>query len=146
MHKTDVTCFYINLYGHVKLCICKTNTITWFTLAWYGLTWLYSYMNHVIHLHKCKWTLYTFMKCKQGVCHTVGLCIYMKKYLKASIRRIMETQIFHNAKIIIFKKSSKRNQNPSRIYNSITNLKFQHKPKNIIFQKSAYKNRPIIIT
>jgi hypothetical protein len=31
--------------------------------------------------------------------------------------------------IIIFKKSSERNQNPSRYYNSITNLKFQHKPK-----------------
>jgi hypothetical protein len=27
------------------------------------------------------------------------------------------------------KKSSQRNQNPSRCYNSITNLKFQHKPK-----------------
>jgi hypothetical protein len=27
------------------------------------------------------------------------------------------------------KKSSKRNQNPSRYYNSITNLKFRHKPK-----------------
>jgi hypothetical protein len=27
----------------------------------------------------------------------------------------------------------------------ITNLKFQHNPKNIIFQKSSYKNRPIII-
>jgi hypothetical protein len=31
-------------------------------------------------------------------------------------------------KNIIFKKFSKRNQNPSRYYNSITNLKFQHKP------------------
>jgi len=30
---------------------------------------------------------------------------------------------------VIFKKSSKRNQNPSRYYNFITNLKFQHKPK-----------------
>jgi len=31
---------------------------------------------------------------------------------------------------IIFKKSSERNQNPSRYYNSIiTNLKFQDKPK-----------------
>jgi hypothetical protein len=42
----------------------------------------------------------------------------------------------------------KKTQNPSRYYyyNSIiTNLKFQHKPKNIIFQKSSYdKNRPII--
>jgi hypothetical protein len=46
----------------------------------------------------------------------------------------------------IFENSSKRNQkNPSRYYNSIiTNLKFQHKPKYIIFQKSSYKNRPII--
>jgi len=32
-------------------------------------------------------------------------------------------------KNIIFKKSSKRNQNPPRYYNSITNLKIQHKPK-----------------
>ncbi len=30
---------------------------------------------------------------------------------------------------IIFKISSKRNQNPSRYYNFIINLKFQHKPK-----------------
>jgi len=32
-------------------------------------------------------------------------------------------------KNIIYKKSSKRNQNPSRYYNFITNLKFEHKPK-----------------
>jgi hypothetical protein len=44
-------------------------------------------------------------------------------------------------KSIIFKKSSKTNQNPSRYYNFITNLKFQHKPKNIIFQKSSYKKK-----
>jgi hypothetical protein len=47
----------------------------------------------------------------------------------------METQIFHHAKNIIFKKSSKRNQNPSTYYNSITNLKFQQKPK-----MSSFKN------
>ncbi len=41
----------------------------------------------------------------------------------------METQIFHLAKIKNFKKSCKRNQIPSRYYNSVTNLKFQHKPK-----------------
>jgi hypothetical protein len=59
----------------------------------------------------------------------------------------METQIFHHAKIyLIFKKFSKRNQNPSKYYNSITNLEFQHKPKYIIFQKSSYTNRPTIIT
>jgi hypothetical protein len=32
-------------------------------------------------------------------------------------------------KNIIFKNFSKRNQNPSRYNNSITNLQFQHKPK-----------------
>jgi hypothetical protein len=32
-------------------------------------------------------------------------------------------------KNIVFKKSSKRNQNPSRYYNSITNVKIKHKPK-----------------
>jgi hypothetical protein len=30
---------------------------------------------------------------------------------------------------LIFKKSSKRNRNPSNYYNSITNLKFIHKSK-----------------
>jgi hypothetical protein len=44
-------------------------------------------------------------------------------------RRIMEIQIFHHAKIEFSKKSSKRNQKPSRYHNSTTNLKFQHKPK-----------------
>ncbi len=42
------------------------------------------------------------------------------------------SNIFHHAKkYIIFKKIAlkKRNQKPSRYYNSITNLKFQHKPK-----------------
>ncbi len=34
-------------------------------------------------------------------------------------------------KNIIFQKSCKRNQNPSTYYNSITNLKFQHKPKSL---------------
>jgi hypothetical protein len=58
-----------------------------------------------------------------------GLAIYIKKDLKEKRRIIMKTQIFHHAKIIILKKSTKRNQNPSRYYNSITNFKFQHKPK-----------------
>ncbi len=54
----------------------------------------------------------------------------------------METQIFHHPKNYnLAKKSSKTNQNPSRYYNSIiTNLKFQHKPKNIIFQKILVYN------
>jgi hypothetical protein len=35
----------------------------------------------------------------RGVSHCGGLAIYMKKYLKAKERRIMETQISHHAKI-----------------------------------------------
>jgi len=47
----------------------------------------------------------------------------------------MQNKNYGNANIspfknIIIQKSSKRNQNPSKYYfNSITNLKFQHKPK-----------------
>jgi hypothetical protein len=35
-----------------------------------------------------------------------GLAIYIKKYLKAK-KEFMKTQIFHHAKKIVFKKSSK---------------------------------------
>ncbi len=57
-----------------------------------------------------------------------GLAIYIKKYLKAQ-EELWKLKYF-TMQNIIFKKSSKRNQNPSRYYyNSITNLKFQHKPK-----------------
>jgi hypothetical protein len=74
----------------------------------------------------------------RGVSHC-GLAIYIKKYLKAK-------EELWKLKYFTIKKSSKRNQNPSRYYNSITDLKFQHKPKYIIFQKSSFKNRPLIIT
>jgi len=40
---------------------------------------------------------------------------------------------------IIFKKSSKRNQNPSIYYNFVTNLKFQHKPKYQSFKNPNIK-------
>jgi len=46
-------------------------------------------------------------------------------------------------KNIIFKKSSERNQNPSRYYNSVTNLSSFNTSQNIIFHKSSYENRPI---
>jgi hypothetical protein len=41
----------------------------------------------------------------------------------------METQIFHHAKIYSSKNPLKETKNPLRYCNSITNLKFQHKPK-----------------
>jgi len=66
---------------------------------------------------------------KQGVCHTVALPIKLKHILRQ--RRITKTPNISPHKNIIIKKSSKRNQNPSRYYYTsiITNLKFQHKPK-----------------
>jgi len=69
---------------------------------------------------------------KQGFVSHFCLAIYIEKYVKAKERRIMETQIYftmqkYNLQKMLFKK---KNQNPSRYYNSIiTNLKFQHKPK-----------------
>jgi len=63
----------------------------------------------------------------RGVSHC-GLAIYIKKDL------LRQKNNYGNSNIslwknIIFKKSSTRNQNPSRYYNSTTNLKFQLKPK-----------------
>jgi hypothetical protein len=62
---------------------------------------------------------------KQGVCHTGALPFTLKSILGQKKNN-------GNSNISpckIFKKSSKRNQNPSRYYNSITNLQFEHKPK-----------------
>jgi hypothetical protein len=60
-----------------------------------------------------------------------------------SSNSIMETQIFHHPKIIIFQtKSSKRNPIPSRYYNSIIELKVSTQAKKII---SSFKNLPIEI-
>ncbi len=56
---------------------------------------------------------------KQRVCHShCGLAIYIKKNLKAK-QELIKNQIFHHANIWSSKTSSKRNQNPSRYYNSI---------------------------
>jgi hypothetical protein len=41
------------------------------------------------------WVLY-----QQGVCHTVAFChLHLKVFLRQKRRRIMETQIFHHAKM-----------------------------------------------
>jgi hypothetical protein len=58
--------------------------------------------------------------------------------LKSILRYLKKNYVNSNTspyKNIIFKKNPlKGNQNPSRYYNSLTNLNFQHKPKCIIFQ------------
>jgi hypothetical protein len=56
-----------------------------------------------------------------------GLAIYITKYLNA--KEELGNSNISPCKNIIFKNSSKGNQNPSRYSNSITNFKFQHNPK-----------------
>jgi hypothetical protein len=81
----------------------------------------------------------------KGLCHTVALPFTCKSILRPK-------KNYGNSNIspckntpYLLKKSSKRNQNPSRYYNnSVTNLKFQNTSQNIMFQKSSYENRPII--
>jgi hypothetical protein len=71
----------------------------------------------------------TTPKDNKGCVTACGLAIYMKRTL--SQKKNHRNSNISPCKNIIFQKSSKRNQNPSRYYyNSIiTNLKFQHKPK-----------------
>jgi hypothetical protein len=57
-----------------------------------------------------------------------GLAIYIKKYLKAR-KNYGNSNTSPCKTISIFKKSSKRNQNPSRYNNFLSNVKFQPKPK-----------------
>ncbi len=64
---------------------------------------------------------------KRGVSHSVALPFTLKSILGK--RKNYENSNISPCNNKIFKKSSKRNQNPSRYYNSITNLKFQQKPK-----------------
>jgi hypothetical protein len=85
-----------------------------------------------------------------------GLAIYIQFFLKGYLIRQKKEElwklklIFHHAKIIIFFQKSAKKE--TKILQEIiiltlgTNLKFQHKPRIcIIFPKSSYKNRPIII-
>jgi len=75
----------------------------------------------------------------RGVSHC-DLAIYIKKkYLKAK-EKLWKFKYFTMQKYNLQKHSLQETKNPSRHLNSITNLKFQHKPKYIIFQKSSYKN------
>jgi hypothetical protein len=62
------------------------------------------------------------------VTHTLAFAIYMKKYHKAK-ERLWKLEYFTMQKYNLQKNPLKKTQNPSRYYNSVTNIKFQHKPK-----------------
>jgi hypothetical protein len=79
----------------------------------------------------------SFMKTR-GLSHS-GLAIYTKKDLKAKEEELWKLKSFTMQKKKSSKLSSKRNQNPSRYYNSITNLKFQHKVKISSFENPHIK-------
>jgi hypothetical protein len=84
-----------------------------------------------------------YLKSTRGVSHC-GHAIYIKKYFKAK-EESWKLKYFtmQKKKIYSSKKSSKGKQNPSRYYESITNLKFPTQAKISSFKKSSYKNRPI---
>ncbi len=69
----------------------------------------------------------THNQMQQEVCHTVALPLTLKGILRQ--KKDYGNSNISPCKSIIFKKSSKRNQFFSRYHNSITNLKFQNKPK-----------------
>jgi len=86
---------------------------------------------------KSQFSFNSQLQVKQGVRHTVALpfSILMQKKKNYGNSNISPCQN------VVFKKSSKRNQNPSRYYNSIT-ISNPNTSQNIIFQESSYKNRP----
>jgi hypothetical protein len=67
------------------------------------------------------------MNPRMGVSHYC-LAIYIKMYLKAK-EELWKLKYFNTQKYNLQKNSSKRNQNPSIYYYSITNLNFECKPK-----------------
>jgi hypothetical protein len=70
------------------------------------------------------------MRTKQGVCHIVALPFTLKSILRQK-EELWKLKYISPCKNLpnLQKKSSKRNQNPSKYHIPITNLKSQHKPK-----------------
>jgi hypothetical protein len=78
-----------------------------------------------------KYSIQFFEKIRGVLSHYGLVAIYIKKYLKAKEENYGNSNIYftmQKKKKNLQKKPSNRNQNPSRYHNSITNLKFQHKP------------------
>jgi hypothetical protein len=98
-------------------------------LDWIG--WHLIFLNWKDYLRRLQmvdifWPIGTKLE-QQGVCYTVALPFTLKSIWRQ--KKNYGNSNISSCKNIIFEKSSKRNQNPSRYYSSIINLKFQHKPK-----------------
>jgi hypothetical protein len=76
-----------------------------------------------------------------------GLAIYIKKYLKAKEEELWKLNIISPCKNIIFQKSSKKETKILQDkYNSVTNLKFQHKPKYHLFKNLHIKRDLLLLS
>jgi hypothetical protein len=66
--------------------------------------------------------------------HYYGLAIYIKRVFLRAKKNYENSNIYftmqkYNLKTLLYTQKKKKPPNPSSYYNSITNLKFQHKPK-----------------
>jgi hypothetical protein len=75
----------------------------------------------------CGWTSSELLYNYTLASHSVALPFTLKSIWRQ--KKNYENSNISPCRNIIFQKSFKRNENPSRLYNSITNLKFQHKPE-----------------
>ncbi len=101
----------------------------------FGLTLVRELLRKLFHkwLSNSTSSWFTFIHSwNKGVCHTMALPFTLKSILRKKKKNYGNSNI-SQCKNIIFppqkKKSFKRNQNLSKCHNSVTNLKFQHKPK-----------------
>jgi hypothetical protein len=73
---------------------------------------------------------YLYFTLTRGVCHTGALPFTLKNSILRQKKNYGNSNIFPCKNTPNLQNtSSKRNQNPSRYYSSVTNLKFEHKPK-----------------
>jgi hypothetical protein len=115
-----------------------------FTCPWIAIEWMVGFIQYGIYSWKHK-QVYTKSnlwqnallkvmclthKCKkqQVVCVTLWPCQFTFKSILRQKKNYAKLKYFTMQKYNL-QNSFKGNQNPSRYYNSITNLKFQHKPK-----------------
>jgi hypothetical protein len=108
---------------------CKSNENSWAYTGRISRNWTQDFpgvRDNPNHWNISQISMLSRTSLTRGVSH-YGLAIFIKKYLKAK-EELWKIKHFTMQKFNL-KKLSKRNQNPSRYYNSGTNLKFQHKLK-----------------
>jgi len=111
---------------------CQNDKVIWYLYNWLNNLWLGYYF-----VPSSK-VIFFWVQSLIRVASHYGLAIYIKNYLKAK-EELRKFKCFITQKYNLKIKSSKGNQNLSRYHNSITNLKFQHKPKYHLFKNPHIK-------